>query len=184
MPANPVHNPHTEQKDLVRLPGLVAVAYQHETRGAGSAPAHPRHRANRQARADGVMVSIDGTSVYHEAKAAGVIARPPCAVNCTVAGSEWAPVDPTGMAEVAGVDRATITAWSRRSSAGSSTWFRSSRRGDNRQGLPDAIPVYEHRRGSWPAAGRRRQATDGRVNMGASQLAGLLNGHRKSVGLP
>ena len=30
-----VHNPITGQKDLVRLPGLVAVAYQHETRGAG-----------------------------------------------------------------------------------------------------------------------------------------------------
>ena len=31
-------------------------------------------------------------------------------------GLEWAPVDPsTGMAELAGVDRDTITAWSRRS---------------------------------------------------------------------
>ena len=40
-----VHNPVTEQKDLVQLPGLVAVAYQHETIALrGSAPAHPRHR--------------------------------------------------------------------------------------------------------------------------------------------
>ena len=26
-----VHNPHTGEKDLVRLPGLTAIAYQHET---------------------------------------------------------------------------------------------------------------------------------------------------------
>ena len=41
-----VHNPATGEKDLVRLPGLVAIAYQHETvAGGGSAPAHPCDRA-------------------------------------------------------------------------------------------------------------------------------------------
>ena len=30
-----VHNPHTGEKDLVRLPGLAAVAYQHETSRCG-----------------------------------------------------------------------------------------------------------------------------------------------------
>ena len=69
-----VHNPVTGQKDLVQLPGLVAVAYQHETSRCGDPHLHTHVIVpNRQARADGVLVSIDGTSLYHEAKAAGVI---------------------------------------------------------------------------------------------------------------
>jgi conjugative relaxase-like TrwC/TraI family protein len=69
-----VHNPVTEEKDLVRLPGLVAIAYQHETSRCGDPHLHTHVIVpNRQARADGVMVSIDGTSLCHEARAAGVI---------------------------------------------------------------------------------------------------------------
>jgi conjugative relaxase-like TrwC/TraI family protein len=114
-----VHNPHTGQKDLVRLPGLAAVTYQHETSRCGDPHLHTHVIVpNRQARADGVLVSIDGTSLYHEAKAAGVIYQATLRRELHQSlGFEWAPVDPaTGMAEVAGVDRATITAWSRRSS--------------------------------------------------------------------
>ncbi|MCW2687816.1 MAG: ATPase [Mycobacterium sp.] len=63
-------------------------------------------------------MSLDGTSLYHEAKAAGVIYQATLRRELHQSlGSEWAPVDPhTGMAELAGVDRETITAWSRRSS--------------------------------------------------------------------
>jgi hypothetical protein len=63
------------------------------------------------------MVSVDGTSLYHEAKAAGVIYQATLRRELHQSmGFEWEPVDPsTGMAELAGVDRATITAWSRRS---------------------------------------------------------------------
>src|SRR5262249_10956536 len=113
-----VHNPHTGEKDLVRLPGLAAIAYQHETSRCGDPHLHTHVIVpNRQARADGQLVSIDGTSLFHEAKAAGVI------YHATLRGElhrslglEWAPVDPsTGMAELAGVDRDTITSWSRRS---------------------------------------------------------------------
>ena len=114
-----VHNPVTELKDLVRLPGLVAVAYQHETSRCGDPHLHTHVIVpNRQARADGVLVSIDGTSLYHEAKAAGVIYQATLRRELHRSlGFEWAPVDPgTGMAELAGVDRASITAWSRRSS--------------------------------------------------------------------
>lgn len=69
-----MHNPATGEKDLVRLPGLVAIAYQHETSRAGDPHLHTHVIVpNRQARADGVLVSIDGTSLYHEGKAAGVI---------------------------------------------------------------------------------------------------------------
>ena len=65
----------------------------------------------------GSLVSIDGTSLYHEARAAGVIYQATLRRELHQSlGLEWAPVDPaTGMAEVAGVDRDTITAWSRRS---------------------------------------------------------------------
>jgi conjugative relaxase-like TrwC/TraI family protein len=113
------HNPVTGEKDLVHLPGLVAIAYQHETSRCGDPHLHTHVIVpNRQARADGALVSIDGTSLYHEAKAAGVIYQATLRRELHQSlGFEWAPVDPsTGMAEVAGVDRETITAWSRRSS--------------------------------------------------------------------
>jgi conjugative relaxase-like TrwC/TraI family protein len=114
-----VHNPVTGEKDLVRLPGLVGIAYQHETSRCGDPHLHTHVIVpNRQARADGVLVSVDGTSLYHEAKAAGVIYQATLRRELHQSlGLEWAPVDrSTGMAEVAGVDRETITAWSRRSS--------------------------------------------------------------------
>jgi conjugative relaxase-like TrwC/TraI family protein len=113
-----VHNPRTGEKDLVRLPGLAAIAYQHETSRCGDPHLHTHVIVpNRQARADGVMVSIDGTSLYHEARAAGVIYQATLRRELHHSlGLEWADVDPTtGMAELAGVDRDTITAWSRRS---------------------------------------------------------------------
>jgi TrwC relaxase len=55
-----VHNPRTREKDLVRLPGLVAIAYQHETSRCGD-PHLDAHVIvpNRQARDDGQMASID-----------------------------------------------------------------------------------------------------------------------------
>ncbi|AKK30467.1 MobF family relaxase [Mycobacterium sp. EPa45] len=113
-----VHNPITGEKDLVRLPGLVAVAYQHETSRAGDPHLHTHVIVpNRQARADGAMVSIDGTSLYHEAKAAGVIYQATLRRELHQSlGYEWLPVDPaTGMAEVAGIDPSSIAAWSQRS---------------------------------------------------------------------
>jgi conjugative relaxase-like TrwC/TraI family protein len=113
-----IHNAHNGQKDLMRLPGLVTMAYQHETSRSGDPHLHTHVIVpNRQARADGAMVSIDGTSLYHEARAAGVIYQATLRRELhNSLGLEWEPVDPsTGMAELAGVDRDTITAWSRRS---------------------------------------------------------------------
>jgi conjugative relaxase-like TrwC/TraI family protein len=113
-----VHNPVTGEKDLVRLPGLTAIAYQHETSRCGDPHLHTHVIVpNRQARADGVLVSIDGTSLYHEARAAGVLYQATLRRELHHSlGLEWADVDPsTGMAELAGVDRDTITVWSRRS---------------------------------------------------------------------
>ena len=69
-----VHNPQTGQKDLVKLPGIVAAAFQHETSRAGDPHLHTHVIVpNRQARADGRLVSLDGTSLFHEARAAGMI---------------------------------------------------------------------------------------------------------------
>ena len=113
-----VHNPATGEKDLVRLPGVVAIAYQHETSRAGDPHLHTHVIVpNRQPRADGQLVALDGTSLYHEARAAGVIYQATLRRELHRSlGVEWAPVDPPpGMAEVAGVDPASITAWSQRS---------------------------------------------------------------------
>ncbi|WP_407662277.1 MobF family relaxase [Mycolicibacterium rutilum] len=115
-----LHNPVTGEKDLVRLPGLVAIAYQHETSRCGDSHLHTHVIVpNRQPRGDGQLISIDGTSLYHEARAAGVIYQATLRREMQRSlGFEWEPVDPaTGMAELAGVGRDSITAWSRRSSA-------------------------------------------------------------------
>lgn len=113
-----VHNPVTGMKDLVRLPGLVTAAYQHETSRAGDPHLHTHVLLpNKQARADGTLVAIDSDSLWHEAKAAGIIYQTTLRreLHRSVA-LEWGPIDPhTGMAEVAGVTGATIAAWSQRS---------------------------------------------------------------------
>jgi conjugative relaxase-like TrwC/TraI family protein len=113
-----VHNPITGNKDLQRLPGLVAIAYQHETSRCGDPHLHTHVIVpNRQPRADGRLVSIDSKSLYHEAKAAGIIYQATLRhLLHAERGFEFHPVDPhTGMAEIAGVTPASIKAWSRRS---------------------------------------------------------------------
>ena len=114
-----VHNPRTGRKDLQRIPGLVAIAYQHETSRCGDPHLHTHVIVpNRQARADGALVSIDSKSLFHEAKAAGVVYQATLRheLNAEL-GLEWGPVDPfTGMAEIAGVPKEDIKVWSQRAS--------------------------------------------------------------------
>jgi conjugative relaxase-like TrwC/TraI family protein len=113
-----VHNPLTGVKDLRRLPGLVAIAYQHETSRCGDPHLHTHVLvANRQARADGTLVSIDSKSLFHEAKAAGIVYQATLRHELhTELGVEWSAVDPfTGMAEIAGVTKDCVKAWSQRS---------------------------------------------------------------------
>jgi TrwC relaxase len=114
-----VHNPRTGVKDLVRLPGLVGIAYQHETSRCGDPHLHTHVIVpNRQPRVDGRLVSIDSKSLFHEAKAAGIVYQAALRRELHAElGVEWAPVDPlTGMAEIAAVTPQTVRAWSRRSS--------------------------------------------------------------------
>jgi conjugative relaxase-like TrwC/TraI family protein len=113
-----VHNPITGMKDLQRLPGWVGIAYQHETSRCGDPHLHTHVIApNRQSRADGTLVSLDSKSLYHEATAAGMIYQATLRHELHVErGFEWAPVDEhSGMAEIAGITKDDITAWSRRS---------------------------------------------------------------------
>ena len=113
-----VHNPVTGKKDLVRLPGLVAVAYQHETSRAGDPHLHTHVvLPNKQARADGKLVAIDSDSLWHEAKAAGVIYQVTSRRRvCELLAVEWGPVAAhSAMAEVAGIDPELLAAASQRS---------------------------------------------------------------------
>jgi conjugative relaxase-like TrwC/TraI family protein len=112
-----IHNPITGNKDLVRLPGLVTAAYQHETSRAGDPHLHTHVLLpNRQARADGELVSVDSKSLHHEAKAAGIVYQATLRHELHRSmGLEWDPVDPhTGQADIAGIDPETIRAWSQR----------------------------------------------------------------------
>ncbi len=113
-----VHNNMTGMKDLQRLPGLVAAAYQHETSRAGDPHLHTHVLVpNKQARADGTLVAIDSDSLWHEARAAGIIYQATLRAELHAAlGIGWEKVDPhSGMAELAGVDPELIAAASQRS---------------------------------------------------------------------
>jgi conjugative relaxase-like TrwC/TraI family protein len=113
-----VYNRATGNRDLHRLPGLVAIAYQHETSRCGDPHLHTHVIVpNRQPRADGQLVSLDSKSLHHEAKAAGIIYQATLRhLLHAERGFEFSPVDPhTGMADIAGVPTETIKAWSQRS---------------------------------------------------------------------
>jgi conjugative relaxase-like TrwC/TraI family protein len=113
-----VHNKVTGKKDLQRLPGLVVVAYQHETSRAGDPHLHTHVIVpNKQARADGKLGAIDSDQLWHESKAAGVIYQATLRRELTRSlGVEWQPVDPhTGMAELVGIDPDVLKAHSTRS---------------------------------------------------------------------
>lgn len=113
-----VHNNATGRKDLQRLPGLVAAAYQHETSRAGDPHLHTHVIVpNKQPRTDGKLGAVDTDSLWHEAKAGGVIYQATTRRALTQSiGAEWGSIDPhTGMAELVGIDPKVIKAHSRRS---------------------------------------------------------------------
>jgi conjugative relaxase-like TrwC/TraI family protein len=113
-----VHNPVTGNKDLQRLPGLVGIAYQHETSRCGDPHLHTHVLIpNRQARTDGRLVSIDSKSLYHEARAAGIIYQAALRRELWAErGTEWIVDERSGTGEIAGITQRCIRAWSQRSS--------------------------------------------------------------------
>lgn len=112
-----VHNKVTGQKDFQKLPGLVAATFLHETNRHGEPHVHLHCIVGRQPRADGQLVAIDKYEIGDSAaKAAGVIFQAHLRRGLHRAiGAEWEAVDTqTGMADIAGIDRADIEAWSTR----------------------------------------------------------------------
>ena len=83
----------------------------------GPASAHPCHCPQPPGPRGRALVSIDSKSLYHEAKAAGIIYQATLRRELHPSlGLEWNPVDEyTGMAEIAGVDKECLKAWSQRS---------------------------------------------------------------------
>ena len=120
--SNPTDN---TKKDLQRLPALPFIAYFHHTaRPLSDGTCDPHMHVHcllpgKVARADGRMVTIDSESMYHEAKAAGMIFQKSLRDRLSASlGIEWGDVDPhTGIAEIKGYDRETIKEWSRRQTA-------------------------------------------------------------------
>ena len=113
-----VHNPATGTKDLVRLPGVITAAYQHETsRARGIRTCTPTSSCPINSPAATAGWCGRSKSLHHEAKAAGSIYQATLRRELHQAlGIEWAPVDPhTGMAEIAGVRPDIVRTWSRRS---------------------------------------------------------------------
>lgn len=106
-----------KRKPLVRLSGLSGVRYNHRTSRAGDPHLHTHTLvSNRQLRPDGQVGSIDGYSMYHEARAGGMIyqAQLRAALSRDL-GVAWQAVEAeTGMADIAGFDREAIEAWSQR----------------------------------------------------------------------
>ena len=79
-----VHNPLTGAKDLQRLPGLVAIAYQHETSRCGDPHLHTHVIVpNSQARADGRWSQSTPSHCFTKPKPPASCIKPPCATSCT-----------------------------------------------------------------------------------------------------
>ena len=114
-----VHNPLTGNKDLQRLPGLVAIAYQHETSRCGDPHLHTHVIVpNRQPRADGQLVSLDSKSALPRGQ--GRRDRLPGHPAPSPARRARLRIQPGRSAHRDGRDRRrrpaeTIKAWSRRS---------------------------------------------------------------------
>lgn len=112
------------KKDLQRLPALPYVTYLHHTArptADGTCDPHLHVHAllpGKVARVDGRMVTVDSESMYHEAKAAGMIFQKALRDRLSASlGIEWDEVDShTGMAEIKGFSRDMLKDFSRRTS--------------------------------------------------------------------
>ncbi|GAB3597879.1 Multifunctional conjugation protein TraI (plasmid) [Corynebacterium faecale] len=97
--------------------GLSGVKYEHRTSRAGDPHVHSHVLlANRQLCVDGKARSIDGVSLYHEARAAGMLYQAVLREELTrQLGVEWGEVT-NGQADILGLhDPAVLTAFSTRS---------------------------------------------------------------------
>ena len=107
-----------ENKTLIvdKTVGLSGVKYEHRTSRAGDPHVHSHVLlANRQLCPDGQVRSVDGKSLYHEARAAGMLYQAALREELTrQLGVEWGEVT-KGQADIKGLnDPAVLTAFSTR----------------------------------------------------------------------
>ncbi|HUO36670.1 MAG TPA: MobF family relaxase, partial [Mycobacterium sp.] len=108
-----VHNAVSGQKDFQKLPGLVGAAFLHETNRHGEPHVHIHLLVGRQVRADGTMAAVDKYEFGEAMKTAGIIAQAHWRRDLHLAyGVEWTEVDENGQADIAGISRESIEAWS------------------------------------------------------------------------
>src|SRR2546423_11806928 len=95
--------------------GLIAAAFRHRTSRAGDPQLHTHVLvANLTLGADGQWSTLDGRRIYAHAKTAGFLYEARLRALLTRAlGVEWTPVR-NGLADVAGVPRGLLRAFSRR----------------------------------------------------------------------
>lgn len=112
--------PGHEQAVIVEAGALTGVRYVHRTSRAMEPHLHDHVLVHNRVinSVTGEWTSLDGTSLMFEIKAAGQVYQAALRATLTAElGVAWQPVDPqTGIADLAGIDRATLKAWSTRSS--------------------------------------------------------------------
>ncbi len=95
--------------------GFVAAAFRHRTSRAGDPQLHTHVVVANLTRADGRFTTLDARALYHHAKTGGYLYQ--AALRAQVSerlGVEWEPVT-KGAAEIAGIPRALVEHFSRRS---------------------------------------------------------------------
>lgn len=92
-----------------RLVGISGVKYEHRTSRAGDPHVHSHVLlANKQLCRDGKIRTLDGVSVYHEARAAGMVYQANLREILTrKLGVQWAPVV-NGCSEIIGLDNSDV----------------------------------------------------------------------------
>lgn len=97
------HDP--EEMMIDRVEALSGVTYEHRTSRAGDPHVHSHVLLNnRQLCADGKSRTLDSKSLYHEARAAGMLYQATLrSILSETLGVEWAEVD-NGCAEISGLD--------------------------------------------------------------------------------
>jgi conjugative relaxase-like TrwC/TraI family protein len=112
--------PGHDQPAVVESGALTGVRYAHRTSRAQEPHLHDHVLVHNRVvnSVTGEWTSLDGTSLMFEIRTAGMVYQSSLRARLTAAlGVSWQQVDPqTGIADLAGVNRATIEAWSTRSS--------------------------------------------------------------------
>lgn len=112
--------PGFDEPVVIESGALVGVRYEHRTSRAMEPHLHDHVLVHNRVLnpVTGGWTSLDGTSVMHECKTAGVVYQATLRARLSQdLGVSWQQVDPhSGVADLRGLDRATVEAWSSRTS--------------------------------------------------------------------